>query len=156
LPLATQNTKQTPFALSLSKCRSKSSQGFDRLSPNGVGFVFGLFVFTIILSLSFDRLRMIGNCAAQGFDRPEWGVVVQHDRGTSQEVKARIARFVNELFLGTDTGRLEAGHVTQEQRGTHQQRPSQSAAAAFTQAQAHVEQRLNLQVTQHQAMARFV
>jgi hypothetical protein len=40
-------------------------QGFDRLSPNGDGFVFGLFVrgvfvFPIILSLSKGRLRSNG------------------------------------------------------------------------------------------------
>jgi hypothetical protein len=35
-------------------------QGFDRLSPNGVGFVFCLFVFPIILSLSKGRLSPNG------------------------------------------------------------------------------------------------
>jgi hypothetical protein len=35
-------------------------QGFDRLSPNGVAFVFSLFVFPIILSLSKDRLSPNG------------------------------------------------------------------------------------------------
>jgi hypothetical protein len=34
--------------------------GFDRLSPNGVGFVFGAFVFPIILSLSKGRLSPNG------------------------------------------------------------------------------------------------
>jgi hypothetical protein len=31
--------KKYPFALSLSKCRRNWRQGFDRLSPNGVGVV---------------------------------------------------------------------------------------------------------------------
>jgi hypothetical protein len=35
-------------------------QGFDRLSPNGVGFVFGAFVFPMILSLSKDKLSPNG------------------------------------------------------------------------------------------------
>jgi hypothetical protein len=35
-------------------------QGFDRLSPNGVGFVFDVFVFPIIQSLSKDRLSPNG------------------------------------------------------------------------------------------------
>jgi hypothetical protein len=35
-------------------------QGFDRLSPNGVGSVFGVFVFPIILSLSKGRPSPIG------------------------------------------------------------------------------------------------
>jgi hypothetical protein len=43
--------------------------GFDRLSPNGVGFVFFLLEFPIILSPSFDRLRMIGSCGEGGFGR---------------------------------------------------------------------------------------
>jgi hypothetical protein len=34
--------------------------GFDRLSPNGMEFVFCLFVFPIILSLSKDRLSPNG------------------------------------------------------------------------------------------------
>jgi hypothetical protein len=35
-------------------------QGFDRLSPNGLGFVFGAFVFPITLSPSKDRLSPNG------------------------------------------------------------------------------------------------
>jgi hypothetical protein len=49
----------------LVKVLRKSQQGFDRLSPNGMGFVFGSFVFPIILSLSKDKLspnRFRGAC----------------------------------------------------------------------------------------------
>ena len=38
----------------------ESHQGFDRLSPNGVGCVFCSFVFPIILSLSMGRLSPNG------------------------------------------------------------------------------------------------
>ena len=38
----------------------RSYQGFDRLSPNGEGFVFCLFVFPIVLSLSKGRLSPNG------------------------------------------------------------------------------------------------
>jgi hypothetical protein len=77
-----QTQPRTPFALSLSKCRISAISdhpepvegqaedhrkyehymrtGFDRLSPNGVGFVFDFFVFPIILSLSKDRLSPNG------------------------------------------------------------------------------------------------
>jgi hypothetical protein len=52
--------KKYPFALSLSKCRRNWRQGFDKLSPNGVGVVFEVLVFPIILSLSKDRLSPNG------------------------------------------------------------------------------------------------
>ena len=39
---------------------SQWRQGFDRLSPNGMGFVFCSFVFPIILSLSKDKLSPNG------------------------------------------------------------------------------------------------
>ena len=38
----------------------ESRQGFDRLSPNGVGFVFCSFVFPIVLSLSKGKLSPNG------------------------------------------------------------------------------------------------
>jgi hypothetical protein len=37
-----------------------ATRGFDRLSPNGVRFVFGVFVFPIILSLSKGKLSANG------------------------------------------------------------------------------------------------
>jgi hypothetical protein len=37
--------------------RLVATQGFDRLSPNGMGCVFGVAVFPITLSLSKGRLR---------------------------------------------------------------------------------------------------
>jgi hypothetical protein len=49
-----------PFVLSLSKDVFDQREGFDRLSLNGVGVVFGVFVFPIILSLSKDRLSPNG------------------------------------------------------------------------------------------------
>jgi hypothetical protein len=54
--------------LSLSKCRRKWWQGFDRLSPNGVGVVFEVAVFPIILRLSKDRLSPNGGrwCSMTG------------------------------------------------------------------------------------------
>jgi hypothetical protein len=43
-------------------------RGFDRLSPNGMGFVFGSFVFPIVPSLSKDRLspNWMGRAAELG------------------------------------------------------------------------------------------
>jgi hypothetical protein len=38
----------------------RATHGFDRLSPNGMGVVFGVVVFPIILSLSKDRLSPNG------------------------------------------------------------------------------------------------
>jgi hypothetical protein len=52
--------KKYPFALSLSKCRRNWRQGFDRLSPNGVGSVFAAPEFPIILSLSKGGLSLNG------------------------------------------------------------------------------------------------
>jgi hypothetical protein len=40
-----------PEHLELVEVPRDRRQGFDKLSPNGVGFVFGAFVFPIILSL---------------------------------------------------------------------------------------------------------
>jgi hypothetical protein len=40
--------------------RLVATQGFDRLSPNGMGCVFGVAVFPITLSLSKGRLRTNG------------------------------------------------------------------------------------------------
>ena len=48
-----------------------ATQGFDRLSPNGVGFLFGVTAIPIILSLSKDRLRMIGVGLGLGLGSPD-------------------------------------------------------------------------------------
>jgi hypothetical protein len=51
----------SPFVLSPSKeVPLRRIRGFDRLSPNGMGFVFGAFVFPITLSLSKGRLSPNG------------------------------------------------------------------------------------------------
>jgi hypothetical protein len=52
--------KTKPVRIELVEMPSRWSQGFDRLSPNGMGFVIGSFAFPIILSLSKDKLSPNG------------------------------------------------------------------------------------------------